>query len=111
MEQERDDCMRKTADPDLRAAYLELLRQCLTRTVARERWESVHFPSRSWQSAVTAPLRYVLGLKGYELCRPALFSAERRALGLDWPAQAETMIGTTRLEHLERCCLDVIAEG
>jgi O-methyltransferase len=39
-----------------------------------------------------------------------LFDQRRRELGLDWPAEAETMIGMQRLTSLQHCVETVLAE-
>jgi len=39
------------------------------------------------------------------------FDQARRAVGADWPLEAETMIGQARLESLETCVRDVVERG
>lgn len=39
------------------------------------------------------------------------FDADTRAVGRDWPARAETMIGTARMRNLRTACETVLAEG
>ncbi len=39
------------------------------------------------------------------------FDIGKRAVGIDWPEQAHTMIGLARLENIQRCVEDVIARG
>lgn len=36
---------------------------------------------------------------------------QARAAGEDWPEQGESMIGLARLDNVQRCLLDVIANG
>jgi O-methyltransferase len=38
-------------------------------------------------------------------------AADVRGAGLDWPADAETMIGLTRLQNLQACARDVLSHG
>ena len=38
------------------------------------------------------------------------FGKRKRDLGLDWPAEAETMIGMQRLTSLQRCVETVLAD-
>ncbi|MGO9158917.1 TylF/MycF/NovP-related O-methyltransferase [Mycobacterium sp.] len=40
----------------------------------------------------------------------SLFDQRKRELGLDWPAEAETMIGMQRLTSLQHCVETVLAE-
>jgi O-methyltransferase len=90
-------------DLDVRSLYLDLLRRNLTRYGMRER-----MPER-W------PLRRRVLLKTFNL-RNELYGARRfsgatpRDLGLDWPAEAETMIGMQRLTSLQRCVETVLAD-
>ena len=42
---------------------------------------------------------------------PPVFDDRRRDGGLDWPHQALTMIGRTRLRSLRECCETVLKEG
>lgn len=54
------------------------------------------------------PLRRRLLLKTVNALNPMLmctspFGQRKRDLGLDWPADAETMIGMQRLASLQRC--------
>jgi len=92
-----------TAQPDVRALYLDLLRRNLTRFGMHEQMPS------DW------PLRRRLLLKTVN----ALTSVRRgtspadqrnRELGLDWPPEAETMIGMQRLTSLQNCVETVLAD-
>jgi O-methyltransferase len=61
------------------------------------------------------PLRRRLLLKTVNALNPMLmrrspFSQRKRDLGLDWPADAETMIGMQRLTSLQRCVETVLAD-
>jgi O-methyltransferase len=90
-------------DCDVRSLYLDLLRRNLTRYGMRER-----MPAR-W------PLRRRLLLKTVNTLNTmpqgvSPFSERKRDLGLDWPAEAETMIGLQRLTSLQRCVETVLAD-
>jgi len=85
--------------------YLELLRNTLTRY--RED-ELAPILARS-----NRPIRYILNIlaqRNIRLVRTLPFDEKKRALGLDWPAAAETMIGMQRLTSLQRCVETVLAE-
>jgi O-methyltransferase len=61
------------------------------------------------------PLRRRLLLKAANTFIPAVrgagpFDPRARELGLDWPAEAETMIGMTRLTSLQECVETVIKD-
>lgn len=90
-------------DRDVRSLYLDLIRRNLTRYGMHER-----MPAR-W------PLRRRLVLKAANVVLPMLnkttpFGQTKRELGIDWPAEAETMIGMQRLTSLQQCVETVLAD-
>jgi O-methyltransferase len=90
-------------DRDARAEYLEKIRRDLTRYGVNE------------QMPVRWPLGRRLVLKTFNTLYPIVrrtspFGQRKRDLGLDWPAEAETMIGMQRLTSLQRCVEAVLAE-
>ncbi len=91
------------ADRDVRSLYLDLIRRNLTRYGMHERMPA------GW------PLRRRLLLKTINSLQPMVmltspFGQGKRDLGLDWPAEAETMIGMQRLTSLQRCVETVLAD-
>jgi len=91
--------------------YLNLLRDAVTRSVFPEFWQPVVYDKGSWQRVVMAPFMAILKLKGYHLCKRFDFHKEKRTGGSDWPPEAETMIGSKRLENIRHCCTRVIADN
>ena len=90
-------------DYDVRSLYLDLLRRNLTRYGMHERVPS------DW------PLRRRLLLKAVNTLTPMRKGSgprdhRARDLGLDWPAEAETMIGMQRLTSLQHCVETVVTE-
>src|SRR5258707_9837347 len=90
-------------DRDVRSLYLDLIRRNLTRYGMHER-----MPAR-WS------LRRRLLFKSANAVLPMLngaspFGQSKRDLGIDWPAEAETMIGMQRLTSLQHCVETVLAE-
>ncbi|MBO0675911.1 TylF/MycF family methyltransferase [Mycolicibacterium sp. S2-37] len=90
-------------DHDVRSLYLDLLRRNLTRYGMSER-----IPSE-W------PLRRRLLLKTVNTLTPVFRGSgtsehAARDLGLDWPAEAETMIGMQRLTSLQHCVETVLED-
>ena len=88
--------------------YLDLMKQCLTRHAFGEPYREVIYRRGSIGRAVMAPLQALLRLKGYTLCSKDAFSREARAEGLDWPPEAETMIGLKRLDNIQDCVIDIL---
>jgi O-methyltransferase len=91
--------------------YLDLMRDCLTRSAFPESWDPVTYPRGAWQGYALAPLQTLLRLKRIHLCRPFQYSAGKRSIGDDWPPEAETMIGLERLANLRKCCISVVRDG
>lgn len=99
----RDRAVLTITDYDVRSLYLDLLRRNLTRFGMHERVPS------DW------PLRRRLLLKAANTFGPKLRGAgvrdqNYREAGLDWPAEAETMIGMKRLTSLQECVETVLAD-
>ena len=87
-------------DYDTRSAYLDLLRRDLTRYGCDELvpvgWNWLHRPIFKFGNLV--------------LVRKRPFDQRKRDFGLDWPADALTMIGMRRLTSLQECVETVLAE-
>ena len=71
--------------------YLDLMKQCLTRLAFHDRFKEVIYRRGSAPRLLMAPFQALLRMKDYTLCTPNTFSAEARAEGRDWPADAETI--------------------
>lgn len=86
--------------------YLDLMKRCLTN------W--IYGPQELAPAAAGRGERLLAALlarKGLRLMRPTRFDPEQRALGLDWPVTAHTMIGMKRLDNLQFCVEDTLARG
>lgn len=86
---------------DTRSAYLDLLRKDLTRYGADE------LVPVGWYTLGRALFK----TRKFMLVRRVPFNAHARDLGLDWPADALTMIGMQRLTSLQRCVERVLADN
>ncbi len=79
-----------SAEPPLQttlaSAYLDLVKQCLTRSL---------FPDARWDA---------------DLARVLPFDASLREDGRDWPTEAETMVGSRRLDNLQACVETVVRD-
>jgi O-methyltransferase len=87
-------------DRDSRSAYLDLMRRDLTRYGVDE----------LVPVGLSALGRPLLKTRNFMLVRRRPFDQHKRDLGLDWPADALTMIGMQRLTSLQRCVETVLAE-
>jgi O-methyltransferase len=91
-----------------RDLYLNLIKHCLTRSLFDELYHQVEPPRGSSWWLFYSPIRTLLAHWQLQLVRRV--SIEARTKGWDWPMGAETMIGHTRLDNLERCIVDVIKD-
>jgi O-methyltransferase len=106
LENTDESCGSKSGD-----RYLDLIGNCLTRSVFPESWELVTYPRGSWRRYALAPLQAFLRLKGMYICRRFQYSASNRSNGEDWPPEAETMMGLERIANLRKCCIKAVRDG
>lgn len=99
-----------SASPDAASAYLHLLKQVLTRFIGQEEFAPVIYNKRSWQEAVFAPLKAAMATRGYLMCQRVSFDPVARTHGTDWPASAETMAGLKRLDNVQACVEQLLAD-
>ncbi|MGD1282449.1 TylF/MycF/NovP-related O-methyltransferase [Mycobacterium seoulense] len=85
---------------DTRSAYLDLLRRNLTR------YGNDELVPVGWYFFG----RPMLSTRKFMLVRKRPFNPHTRGLGLDWPADALTMIGMQRLTSLQHCVETVLNE-
>ena len=111
-----------SAKPELRndraaEAYIDLLKRCLTASIYDESaWEVIEpYPPGPVRRSVTGPLRRIvirtLAKRRLLLVRANPYDAAKRAKGDDFPWFAFTLIGEARLDNLEACIRDVLANG
>jgi O-methyltransferase len=94
--------------------YLDLLKRTLTFTLWPEPLQPIEhlnedrpFVKRTAVSVISAALR----LAGYQWARKVTPTWEERRDGRIWPYYADTMMGLTRLDHLQHCVETVLREG
>jgi O-methyltransferase len=93
--------------------YIDLLKQALTRAAFPERYRRFARSKlrRNWLAWTLYPLvERCLQPFHLALCSTR-FDGQVRADGADWPAEAETMIGTKRLNNLDECVRKVLEAG
>lgn len=64
----------------------------------------------AWRSRLGRWLHRRLARRGWTLVKRVPFDPELRRLGRDWPWIGYTMVGRTRLDHLQACVERVLAE-
>ena len=93
--------------------YLELLKRTLTYTLWPEPLtpiEHLNADRPLIKRAIVSSLAGALRLTGYQLARQVAPSWEERRDGAIWPYCADTMMGLTRLTHLQHCIETVLNE-
>lgn len=87
------------------ALYADLLKKTLTNWVhGHEEWARVELIGRK------ARLAKWLLPSGLVCVKPSPFNPEKREMGQDWPEVAHTMIGLKRLNNLQFCIEQVVAD-
>jgi len=95
-----------TSVTDTRAMYLDLMRRSLT----RYGFDELAPVGAGRQSLPRRMLINALAKRNYVLAHPRPFDKHKRELGLDWPADAQTMVGMQRLFSLQWCIETVLVE-
>ncbi|MBA2281469.1 MAG: hypothetical protein H0W25_09585 [Acidimicrobiia bacterium] len=89
--------------------YLDLLARALTRELFLEK-EVRNVDLREWPLGEPEVLRSLQRERGWRLVRPGAIR-DVRAVGHDWPPQAETMVGLARLANVRSCVTTALADG
>src|ERR1700704_403116 len=79
--------------------YLDVLRASLTRAVGSEKYRPLG-PVHPLRQAACRAVNALLRPLSLEVVKRLPFDPEAREHGLDWPAEAETMIGLRRLQNI-----------
>ena len=95
--------MSASPDHDTHAAYLDKIRHQLTR------YDVDEVVPAEWSLRRRVVVRVMNVLTPLSMGKTP-FGKRIRELGLDWPTEAETMIGMRRLTSLQQCVETVIAE-
>jgi O-methyltransferase len=100
---------RATAEPrDVADLYLDLLKRVLTRSDFRLDESFAMGPPRLSRRLGSFLYNRLFAARGFGPPRGA--TRKSRVEGRDWPAEAETMVGLTRLDNLQHCIARVLAD-
>jgi O-methyltransferase len=91
--------------------YLDLMKKCLTRLLFPEKYSRIMRPATLPRRIAWRCLQPVLARFQVDVVQRVPADPLARKEGLDWPVEAETMIGLKRLNNLEACIIDVIRRG
>ena len=88
--------------------YLNLIKTCLTRTAFPERYAPIRRQRTIPRRIAWTLCQKLLSPLKLEVVRRKEFDLRAREEGLDWPGEAETMVGLKRLNNLEASIIDVL---
>ena len=91
--------------------YLDLLKKCLTREIFDDDDFDVVPRAGSLRGLAARGALKVLAARDLRLVRRGQTDPEDKLEGLGRPAKAETMMGSRRLDFLERAVLRIVSEG
>jgi O-methyltransferase len=91
--------------------YLNLMKKCLTRLLFPEKYSRIMRPKTVPRRIAWRCLQPMLARFEVDVVQRVPADPRVRQEGLDWPVEAETMIGLKRLNNLEACIIDVIRRG
>ena len=87
--------------------YFELMIKCLINEVYGE----AEYVAAPVQGRIARFINPYLQSKGLRTIKSVGYDAHKRAMGLDWPPYAHTMVGRKRLENLLYCAQKVIEDN
>jgi O-methyltransferase len=104
-----------TRAEEARALYLELLKRTLTGAVAEDN-DSILGGVRTSGSPVfykraADSVGRLVGRFGFEVAYKRPYDPELRAIGRDWPARADSMIGLARMDNIQHCIETVLRDN
>jgi O-methyltransferase len=98
--------LQRSGDTEI-SLYLDLLKRCLTRTLVLEQYGE--WTPRKWVHRAFAPVEALLSRHRLEIVRRGSTAVDLRRLGLECPAQAETMLSLKRLDNIQRCIVEILS--
>jgi O-methyltransferase len=101
---------RHVVGTDVEKLYLDLLKKCLTRTIAAETFSAAE-PWFGLMRFWFLPVQTFLRARGWTVVKRLPSDSSDRREGRDWPADAETMVGLERLNNLQFCIERILQDG
>ena len=95
---------------DAKDRYLNLLKAALIDLHRLDKGEyfPVHKTTLKGNKKIWGVINEFTRKRKIVLCHESKFTKEQRILGLDWPANADSMIGLKRMQNIQDCVTDVI---
>lgn len=97
--------------PTASSKYIELLKKSLIdyQNIGRKELHEVALLPQSWKTYTFSKLNLFLNKFNYGIYKQIPVDAHKRLNGYDWPANAKTMIGLNRLNHIESMMRDLLS--
>lgn len=90
--------------------YLDLMKRCLTRLIFIDQEHNrVRLNAAGWKGVPRRALAAALRRARVDLVHATPANVDKRLVGRDWPQNAETMVGLARLDNIQQCVEDVLA--
>jgi O-methyltransferase len=93
-----------------RDLYLDLLKRTITGAVAEDNGGVRTSGSPVLRKRMADSIGRLVSRFGVELAYKKPYDPEMRAIGRDWPARADSMIGLRRMENIQHCIETVIRD-
>jgi O-methyltransferase len=91
---------------DVRALYLELMKRCLLNLIYGDKEVIYAAPRNPLKRLVVQAVRAA----GVEAVRAKQFDEAKRLEGRDWPVQGQTMLSIKRLDNIQYCVEQALAD-
>lgn len=101
-----DDSMKKNEREFLIDLYLDIMKKCLTRTIGKECYTLVAATPEDGDL-----YRIIEHFKAQNALLVRKIDHAVRREGVEWPMDAETMVGMKRLDNIQFCVTEVIRNG
>ncbi len=90
--------------------YIELIKKVLIdlHRIGRTEYKPLYSNNKRWMVKLLISVDSLIRKKDFAICRVIRSSYENRAEGIDWPANADSMIGLKRLDNIEYCINKII---
>ena len=92
---------------DSRALYLDLMKRCLLNMIYGDKEVVYAAPRHPVKKLVVQAVRAM----GVEAVHIKEFDAAKRLEGRDWPVQGQTMLSIQRLDNVQQCVEQILADG
>jgi O-methyltransferase len=100
-------------DSNAKSAYLELLKKDLIdhQNIGSMEYHPLSIVNPNWKTFFLYPLDRFLRKRNFSINKLIYVDKEKRMNGMDWPANAKTMIGYKRLSNIEGCIRAIVKDN